>query len=78
MSQSCLEALLKLYPYVDGELPPDESQQVRQHFDLCSPCAPALNYMISFRKALQRAAFAQSAAPPALHDRVSRLIRDSQ
>jgi anti-sigma factor (TIGR02949 family) len=75
--ESCLDALLKLYPYLDGELSEDEAETIRRHFELCSPCTPALNYLRNFRNALHRAAHEQSAAPPELRARVEELLRQN-
>ena len=69
-SDGCLDALLKLYPYLDGELCGPESESVRKHFDLCPPCAPALPYLRSFRNALHRAALDQPGAPLGLKTRI--------
>ena len=74
----CLDALLKLYPYLDGELAVEEAEQVRRHFELCAPCTPALHYLRSFRDALQRASGDLPAAPPELKLRISQLLRSQQ
>ena len=68
--QSCLDVLLQLYPYLDGELCDSEAEQVRRHFDLCHPCTPALLYLKAFRNALHRASDRQPVAPAALRVRV--------
>jgi anti-sigma factor (TIGR02949 family) len=72
---SCQDALLKLYPYLDGELCPDEADVVRRHFDLCPPCTPALLYLRSFRNALYRASADQPTAPVDLKLRLHQLLR---
>ena len=66
----CLDALLNLYPYLDGELCGMEAETVRRHFDLCHPCAPALPYLRSFCGALHRASLDQPRAPLGLKGRV--------
>ena len=71
---SCLTALLNLYPYLDGELKEDEATEVRRHFELCTPCTPALNYLRSFRNALYRAAAGQGGAPTHVQQRVRQLL----
>lgn len=79
MSQnSCLDALLKLYPYLDGELSEADAEQVRRHFELCKPCTPALNYLRSFRDSLHRAADDQLKAPDPLRTRLAELLRAAQ
>jgi anti-sigma factor (TIGR02949 family) len=72
---SCLDALLKLYPLLDGELGASEAQDVERHFELCPPCKPALIYLRSFRNALHRAAADQQAAPDVLKTRLRELLR---
>ncbi|MGH7471738.1 MAG: anti-sigma factor family protein [Longimicrobiales bacterium] len=72
---SCLDALLKLHPFLDGELCPDEAETVRRHFDLCPPCTPALLYLRSFRNALYRASADQAKAPPELKVRLHAVLR---
>ncbi|MGH7459943.1 MAG: zf-HC2 domain-containing protein [Longimicrobiales bacterium] len=74
---SCLDALLQLYPYLDGELCDAEAEAVRRHFELCSPCTPALFYLKAFRNALHRASHRQPAAPAALRARVNAALLTS-
>ena len=74
---SCLEALLKLYPYLDGELDPADAEVVRRHFELCAPCTPALNYLKSFRDALHRASSEQMRAPDILRQRINQALRQA-
>ena len=75
---SCIDALLKLYPYLDGELSEADAEMVRRHFELCSPCTPALHYLRSFRDALNRAADDQIKAPDPLRARLTELLRAAQ
>ncbi|MGH7461317.1 MAG: zf-HC2 domain-containing protein [Longimicrobiales bacterium] len=72
---SCLDALLKLYPYLDGELGDSDAEVVRLHFDLCSPCTPALLYLRSFRNALHRASIDQPPAPEHVRHRIQASLR---
>jgi mycothiol system anti-sigma-R factor len=79
MSQnSCLDALLKLYPYLDGELSEADAAEVRRHFELCHPCTPALHYLRSFRDSLHRASDDQLKAPDLLRSRLNELLRAAQ
>ena len=73
--ESCLDALLKLQPYLDGELSEADAEIVRRHFELCAPCTPALHYLRSFKEALQRASAQLPPAPPELADRLRELLR---
>jgi anti-sigma factor (TIGR02949 family) len=73
--ESCIDALLKLQPYLDGELSEADAENVRRHFELCAPCTPALHYLRSFKDALQRASGQLPQAPPELVERLRELIR---
>jgi anti-sigma factor (TIGR02949 family) len=72
---SCLDALLKLQPYLDGELSEEDAELVRRHFELCTPCTPALHYLRAFKEAMKRAGAQQPTAPPELADRIRDLLR---
>jgi anti-sigma factor (TIGR02949 family) len=72
---SCLDALLKLQPYLDGELSEEDAELVRRHFELCAPCTPALHYLRSFKEALKRAGSLQPGAPPEVTARIRELLR---
>ena len=72
--ESCLDALLKLQPYLDGELSEADAEMVRRHFELCAPCTPALHYLRSFKEALKRAGAQQPTAPPEVAARIRELI----
>jgi anti-sigma factor (TIGR02949 family) len=60
---NCLELDRLLYPYLDGELLPDEKLELEQHFATCSDCSKAVE---TERNALAivRAA-ARAGSPPA-------------
>lgn len=34
----CSEVLERVFLYLDGELPPEAEQDVREHLDECAPC----------------------------------------
>lgn len=71
----CIEALSKLYDYLDGELEAEDSEAVRHHMEVCQGCYPFLRFCSSFQDALHRAANGQTEAPPALRSRISDLLR---
>ncbi len=71
----CIEALSKLYDYLDGELEADDSDAVRHHMEVCQGCYPFLRFCSSFQDALHRAAHGQAEAPPALRSRIADLLR---
>ena len=76
--ERCLDALLKLQPYLDGELSEADAELVRLHFELCAPCTPALHYLRSFKEALKRAGSQQSGAPPEVAARLHELLRQNR
>ncbi|HSB71732.1 MAG TPA: zf-HC2 domain-containing protein [Candidatus Methylomirabilis sp.] len=43
MSMSCRELFERLSEYVDGELPPEICEEIRQHMDGCDPCVAFAN-----------------------------------
>ncbi len=71
----CIDALSKLYDYLDGELEASDSEAVRHHMEVCQGCYPFLRFCSSFQDALHRAALGQTSAPPALRSRISDLLR---
>jgi len=71
----CIDALSKLYEYLDGELPNDDSDAVKHHMEVCQGCYPFLRFCSSFQDALHRAGHGQAAAPPALRSRIADLLR---
>lgn len=71
----CVEALAKLYEYLDGELPSDDTEAVRHHMEVCQGCYPFLQFCSSFQDALHRASHGQTNAPPALRSRIADLLR---
>ena len=73
--QSCLTALLNLPSYLDGELSETAAAEVRRHFELCTPCSPALSYLRSLRDTLHRASEEQPRAPDRLRQRVTDVMR---
>jgi anti-sigma factor (TIGR02949 family) len=76
--ESCLDALLKLQPYLDGELSEEDAEMVRRHFELCTPCTPALHYLRSFKEAMKRAGTQLPGAPPEVAARVKELLRQNR
>jgi anti-sigma factor (TIGR02949 family) len=71
----CIEALSKLYEYLDGELAEQDSAKVKQHMEVCQGCYPFLQFCSSFQDAVHRAAHGQLAAPPPLRSRIADLLR---
>jgi anti-sigma factor (TIGR02949 family) len=51
---TCMEALEKLYEYLDGELEGVSGEQVSRHLEICKCCFPHLQLEKSFREAVLR------------------------
>jgi anti-sigma factor (TIGR02949 family) len=71
---SCQETLQRLYEYLDGELPPDSTAEVRRHIELCAGCYPEVKNIAEFRDALHRAAQGQPVCPDSLRRKVAELL----
>lgn len=51
---TCMEALEKLYEYLDGEMEGVSGEQVSKHLEICKNCYPHLQLEKSFREAVHR------------------------
>ena len=73
----CVEALDRLYEYIDGELTPVRAEEVRLHLEKCAPCLGVSQFekaYLRFREARGRA----TGAPEHLRKRVlEQLLFDS-
>ena len=49
-----MEALERLYEYLDGELPDLSAEQVAEHFRICKKCYPRLQLEKAFHNAVHR------------------------
>jgi mycothiol system anti-sigma-R factor len=65
----CAEALHQLYTVLDGE---HTEQEVREHFELCLPCAQALDFEAELK--LLIATKCRERAPEALRARIAEII----
>ena len=74
---SCHEALQRLYEYLDGELTPEATEEVRRHIELCAACYPEARTAAEFRDALRRAAAGQPLCPEPLRSKVADLLREA-
>jgi anti-sigma factor (TIGR02949 family) len=70
---TCHDALQRLDPYVDGELPPDEGVEFRAHVDTCSACRAQLDARLALRREIRRIPY--RAAPDGLRAAVARAPR---
>ena len=72
----CQEALQRLYEYLDGELTPETTREVRRHIELCAACYPEVRTVTEFRDALHRAAEGQPLCPDSLRRKVAAMLED--
>lgn len=70
----CIEALSRLYDYLDGELPPADAESVRHHMEVCQGCYPVLRFSTAFQDALHKAARGQRPCPQQLRKRIAELL----
>ena len=68
-SVTCMEALERIYEFLDGELDPQKSEAIEEHFEKCSICYPHLKMEENFRSRLTTA-LARPTVPAGLKDRV--------
>ena len=76
MTIGCQEALQRLYEYLDGELTPETTEEVRRHIELCAACYPGVRTATEFRDALHRAAQGQPLCPDDLRRKVADMLRE--
>lgn len=74
MTIDCQEALRRLYEYLDDELTPETTAEVRRHIELCAACYPEVKSATEFRDALQRAARGQPLCPESLRRRIAEML----
>lgn len=73
---SCEEALRLVHDFLDGELDGVTPAEVKAHFEVCQACYPHLRLEQAFRDAMRRAC-ARECAPPALREKVERLLSET-
>ncbi len=72
-SISCMEAMEKVYEYLDGELDEVSHRDVAHHFSVCKRCYPHLKLEERFMDLLHRAQ-TQERAPGHLRDQVLEVL----
>lgn len=76
MIMPCEHVMERLWEFVDGELPNDEEQAVREHLEMCGRCFPQYDWHRAYARFVHRAA--QRMDNPALRRRVfAALLRAS-
>lgn len=63
----CRQALMKLWEYLDGELPADEVAALREHLAHCARCYPRYRHHLAFLAFVSRAAAAGAPRPEFVH-----------
>jgi mycothiol system anti-sigma-R factor len=74
---TCEETFRRLDDYLDRELSADEMVLVEQHLRTCAACAGEYAFEAGVLRTI-RSKLHRLHAPPALRDRISRLIRAHQ
>ncbi len=54
----CHGVMKRLWEYLDGELPPDEADRIRDHLAMCARCYPQYRHQLAFLALVSRAAAA--------------------
>jgi mycothiol system anti-sigma-R factor len=75
-SITCEDALRVVHDFLDGELEGVTPAEVKAHFEVCQGCYPHLRFEQAFREAMRRAC-ARETAPPALRDKLERLLAEA-
>jgi len=75
-SITCEDALRVVHDFLDGELEGVTLAEVKAHFEVCQRCYPHLRFEQAFREAMRRAC-ARETAPPALRDKLERLLAEA-
>lgn len=52
----CHGVMKRLWEYLDGELPPDEADRIRDHLAMCARCYPQYRHQLAFLAQVARAA----------------------
>ena len=51
---SCKQVMEQLWDYLDGELPPETTQEFAEHIAVCKRCYPQYQFEFSYLEALAR------------------------
>lgn len=76
MTMNCKQALQRLYEYLDGELTPETTDEVRRHIEICAACYPEVRTTTEFRDLLRRTADGQPLCPEPLRQRIAELLEE--
>jgi anti-sigma factor (TIGR02949 family) len=51
----CDQVMDRLWAFIDGELPPDEEQAVREHLEICGRCFPKYDWDRAYSRFMRNA-----------------------
>lgn len=71
---TCMEALEKVYEYLDGELDEETRKDVGHHFSVCQRCYPHLRLEERFLELLHQSKGDEVKAPPHLKAQILELL----
>lgn len=72
---TCRDVIEHLWDYLDGELPPDQTQAVAAHLAECARCYPQYRFQYAFLELLVRNRERIPPPPRETVDRLRRLIK---
>lgn len=73
----CRAAMAVMWDYIDGELPREQVEAVREHLAMCKRCYPHYAFEIAFLEALASLRDAMPLPSPALRQRVRDVVASS-
>jgi anti-sigma factor (TIGR02949 family) len=56
MMMPCGQVMERLWAFIDGELPADEEQAVREHLEICGRCFPQYDWNRAYTRFMHNAA----------------------
>lgn len=70
----CEGALVELEAYLDGELPPERLEGIREHLADCFPCTGRVSFEEQLRAIVRRDCV--DSAPPSLLERIEQVLAE--
>jgi len=64
----CVQALARVYEYLDGEMSADDLMQIREHLDDCGPCLRQYDLDKALKALVRRSC--RESAPADLRERI--------
>ena len=66
----CRHVIGRMWEYLDGEVPADEAEEIREHLAVCARCNPQYQFQLRFLSAVVASAGRAGAPGPQLANRV--------